>query len=269
MAAQASGSNGAQSAAGPENVERHTRYRVTSKQPPALEAVLKQLGKTARRAGTFKHPDEVRGICASTHRDYIARGAADDLYHFLKNHGVLMVDGEEGEIYFDADRGRLIAAACLAGVAPPPVKDPAARLAQLKEQVERRRERPSSPGGDTGETALPEVDVGAEFENQRLQFLEMVGAESDDELRRAKEALDADRAALQRKLLEAEWHCTLVDDELDRRAEKCRREERRIALEKEAERKRAQLADLDSSRTARNDELAQIEAELAALNVQD
>lgn len=264
------GANGAQHAAGPESAERHSRYRVSAKnqRPPALEAVLKALGKAARRIGTFKQPDEVRGIFASAHKAYAERGAADDFYRFLRNHGVLVRDGDEGEIYFDQMRGQLLAAACAEGTPPPSVADSAAQLAELKEQAVQRRERPSSPGGETGEHLLPVEDAGSAFEEQRDEFAEMLLGESDEELLRLQATFAADRVETRRRLLETEWHNALVAGELARREEIRMREERRRALEKEAARRRSELDELESSRTAKAEELARLEADLAKLAAQ-
>lgn len=259
--------NGIGAPTGPETSERHSRFKVTARnqQPTALEAVLKALGKGIRKTGAFKQPDEVRGIFAGAHRDYAVRGAADDLYRFLKNFGVLVRDGEEGEIYFDRARGQTLAAACVAGCAPPPVRDPAAQLAALREQAAARRERPSFPGGDSGEIELGAEDPAEEHERQRAEFAAMVAGETEADLRGVVATLAAEREALLAQLFEREWQGDVIAAEFARRDELARKEERRRQLEHDRERKSRELEEAAAAQRARAEELARLDAELASL----
>lgn len=110
---------------------RFSRYHCSSNTPPALEAILRSLGKLSRSRGGIANRQAVRSLAQRADPHYHDKGKSDDLCRFLINTSVLLETAAGSRLYYDETRAAHVFACCQEGREPDQAADAEERLREI------------------------------------------------------------------------------------------------------------------------------------------
>ncbi|MDQ7814385.1 MAG: hypothetical protein RDU25_01070 [Patescibacteria group bacterium] len=110
---------------------RFSRYHCSSNTPPALEAILRSLGKLSRSRGGIANRQAVRSLAQRADPHYHDKGKSDDLCRFLINTSVLLETTAGSRLYYDETRAAHVFACCQEGREPDQAADAEERLREI------------------------------------------------------------------------------------------------------------------------------------------